>query len=234
MEGKLLILCDELPKDYERHSVKDVYFLKDDYIDPDDNPDRLFVTWDAVIPQDRTFIEQCHKYATTYDEIPPDFILTKTGAVNPKEGNIKGSIQEESFLNAVYLNIERVRRAAANGEDYRAEAIDLAVQFPMQATQQFLEDFSAMLNRKSVVRILPAHSKDTDPETVRYRTNILNAWKNQNVFMREKAASAGLLPPMIYEDFIEVYSRSGTEYSKILALPIFGESKDNKKGKGSK
>lgn len=53
MDGKLLILCDELPRDYEHHSVKDVYFLRSTMIDPDDDPERLFVTWDAVIPKDR-------------------------------------------------------------------------------------------------------------------------------------------------------------------------------------
>lgn len=68
MDGKLLILCDELPRDYEHHSVKDVYFLRSTMIDPDDDPERLFVTWDAVIPKDRTFIEKCHQYATTYEE----------------------------------------------------------------------------------------------------------------------------------------------------------------------
>lgn len=234
MDGKLLILCDELPRDYEHHSVKDVYFLRSTLIDPDDDPERLFVTWDAVIPKDRTFIEKCHQYATTYEEMPVDFRLRQGGTIDSKHGNMKGSIQEESFMRALDLNIVRVKRAAANGEDYQAEAIDLAVQYPIQATQQFLEDFSSVLNNNGVVRILPAHKSDTDPELVRYRTNLLEAWQNQNRFMRENAAHAKLVEPMIYEDFGEVYSRSSDEIMKIYSLPIFGEVEEENIVKGSK
>lgn len=233
MDGKLLILCDEEPKDYEHYSVKDVYFLRSTMIDPDDNPERLFVTWDAVIPKDRTFIDACHKYATNYEKTPVDFRLRQTGAIDSKHGNIKGSIQEQSFVNALDLNIELVKSAAAKGEDYQAEAIELAAQYPMQATEQFLEDFSATLNNNGIVRILPAHSSNTDPEIVRYRTALLEAWQNQNRFMGDKASYAKLLQPMIYEEFGEVYSRSSDEIMKIYSLPIFGESEETQ-AKGSK
>lgn len=234
MDGKLLILCDEIPKDYEHYSVKDVYFLKSTMYDPDDDPERLFVTWDAIIPQDRTFINKCYKYATTYEQIPADFSIRQTGAIDTKNGNIKGSIQEESFLHTLDYNIERIRIAAANGEDYQAEAIELATQYPMQATEQFLKDISYTLNNNSVVRILPAHKSNTDPELVRYRTNLLEAWQNQNRFMREKSSHAKLLTPMSYEDFIEVYSRSSDEMMKIYSLPIFGEYEESSPEKGSK
>ena len=128
MDGKLLILCDELPKEYEHHSVKDVYFLRRPLIDPYDDPERLFVTWDAVIPKDRTFINGCEHYARTYEEMPSNFRLSQKGTVDPKKGTLKGSIQEDSFLCALDRNVERVREAYENGEDYQAEAIDLAVQ----------------------------------------------------------------------------------------------------------
>lgn len=92
MDGKLLILCDELPKDYEHYSVKDVYFLKSTMIDPDDDPERLFVTWEAVIPTDTTYIETCHQCSFEFKEMPIEMRLKQTGTINPKNGNIKGSI----------------------------------------------------------------------------------------------------------------------------------------------
>ncbi|MDE6141995.1 MAG: hypothetical protein K2G03_05270, partial [Bacilli bacterium] len=229
MDGKLLILCDELPQDDEHYSVKDVYFLRSTMIDPDDDPERLFVTWDAVIPKDRTFINKCHEYATTYEKMPADFLLRETGTIDPKHGNIRGSIQEDSFIHTLDLNIERIKKAAAKGEDYHAEALDLAVQYPMQATETFIEDFSYTLNINGIVRILPAHKSDTEPELVRYRTQLLEAWKNQNRFLREKAAQAKLLTPMLYDNFGEVHSRSIDEMMKIYALPIFGEAEEDAK-----
>lgn len=231
MDGKLLILCDELPKDYEGYSVKDIYFLKSTMIDPEDNSDRLFVCWDAVIPKDQSFLNQCWYYATTYKKMPIDFRLKQTGKIDPKNGSIKGSIQEDSFIRALDLNIESVRRAAAKGEDYRAEAIELAGQYTMQATEQFLEDFSAMLNLNGVVRILPAHKEDTDYEVIRHRTLLLEAWENQNRLMREKASGAKLVEPMVYHDFGEVFSRSSDEIMKVYSLPIFGEAEEETNGR---
>ncbi len=220
MDGKLLILCDELPGDYERYSVKDIYFLKDEMIDPNDNPDRLFVCWDSIIPQDKSFIESCIHYATSYEKVPVDFILHKKGTIDPKHGSIKGSIQEESYVRALDSNIAAIQRAASNNEDYRGYAMDLAVQYPFQATEQFFEDFSQMLNLKGVVRILLAHKKDTDPEIIRERALLLDAWQNQNKLMREHASVAELVSPMVYDDFGEVYSRSGDEIMKVYSLPI--------------
>lgn len=175
MDGKLLILCDELPKDYEHYSVKDVYFLRSKMIDPDDDPERLFVTWEAVIPTDRTFIDTCYQSAREYKEMPIEMRLKQTGKIDSKHGNIKGSIQEDSFINVLDANIKRIRMSAANGEDAYAEALDLSVQYPMQATGQFLWDFSSTLNNNEVVRILPTHSSKTSPEIIQYRTFLLEA-----------------------------------------------------------
>lgn len=61
-------------------------------IDSEDNPERLFVCWDAIIPKDRSFIEGCMNYATTYDQMPVNFRLRKTGMTDGKHGNISGSI----------------------------------------------------------------------------------------------------------------------------------------------
>lgn len=230
MDGKVLILCDELPQDYEHYSVKDVYFLRSTIIDPDDNPERLFVTWDAVIPKDSSFIEACIHYATTYKQMPADFALRQTGTIDPKNGNIKGSIQESSFVETLDSNIKRIRSAIERGEDYQAEAIDLAAQYLWQATEQFLEDFSAMLNLNGVVRILPAHREDTDPEVISNRTRLLEALSNQNKFMGRKASSAKLVESMVYKDFGKVYSRSGDELRIVYSLPIFGEAEEETKG----
>ncbi len=229
MDGRLLILCDELPKDYERYSVKDVYYLRSEIIDPDDNPDQLFVCWDAIIPQDRSFIEGCMHYATTYEQMPVDFRLRETGKIDGKHGNIKGSIQEDSYIHALDRNIALIRSAVQKGEDASGEAMDLAVQYPMQATQQFLEDFSSMLNRNGIVRVLATHKHDVDSKTIRYRNALLEAWQNQNRFMRENASYAKLLNPMVYEDFGQVYVRALDEIMKIYSLPIFGEEQSEER-----
>lgn len=250
MDGKLLILCDELPGDYEHHKVKDIYFLKQVMIDPDDNPDRLFVTWDAIIPKDKSFIEKCMHYASMSESIPADFSLRQRGTIDSKNGNIKGSIQEESFLKSLDSNIAYLKSEALNGEDakiyisqiakelslpeddpqvrksaiqtsLRALAMDLAVQYPFQANEQFFEDFSAMLNANGIVRILLAHKTDQDENLIRERMALMDAWQNQNKFYREKASSAEILEPMMYDEFGEVYSRSSDEIMKVYSLPIF-------------
>lgn len=124
--------------------------------------------------------------------------------------------------------------STANGEDAYAEALDLSVQYPMQATGQFLWDFSSTLNNNGVVRILPTHSSKTSPEIIQYRTFLLEAWQNKNKFMRENASYAELLTPLVYDDFGQVYSRSIEEMMKIYSLPIFGETEEDKHAKGSK
>ncbi|MDE5539698.1 MAG: hypothetical protein K2J20_04355 [Bacilli bacterium] len=229
MDGKLLILCDEKPGDYEKYSVKDIYYLRSVMIDPQEDPERLFVCWDSIIPSDRSFIEACMRYGTFQDKMPVDFPLKQTGMTDGKHGTIKGSIQEESCLNAVRSNIQILRETAQKGGDVKGEAMDLAVQFPMQATQWFIEAFSEMLNQKNVVRILLAHRSDVNPELVRYRMRLLEAWENHNGLMREKASGAKLVEPMIYEDFGQLYSRSGDEMMEIYSLPIFGETSEERK-----
>lgn len=233
MDGKLLILCDELPGDYEHHKVKDIYYLRQVMIDPDDNPDRLFVTWDAIIPKDKSFIEKCMHYASLCETIPPEFRLSQTGAIDSKHGNIKGSIQEDSFMKALdnniaYLKSEAIRKNQNKKEmdkddlvELRGLAMDLAVQYPFQANEQFFEDFSAILNSNGVVRILLAHKSDQDEKLIRERMALMTSWQSQNKLMREKASSAELVEPMMYDEFGEVYSRSGDEIMKVYSLPIF-------------
>lgn len=226
MNGKLLILCDELPGNYERYSVKDIYYLRSEFIDPDDDPERVFVCWDAIIPEDRSFIEDCLCYGMAYAPMPADFRLRETGKTDGKHGSIKGSVQEDSYIRAFDNNIEILRATFQRGEDYEGEARDLAVQFPLQAAQSFFETFSEMLNLKGVVRILVAHKSNVAPELLKHRTEFLEAWRIQNKFMGKSASRAKLLEPMIYNDFGEVYSRSIDEMMEILSLPIFGEPDD--------
>lgn len=115
------------------------------------------------------------------------------------------------------------------GEDFNGEAIELAVQYPMKATQKFLEDFTSMLNLNGVVRILAAHKNDVNPKIVKYRTSLLDAWQNQNRIMRENASFAKLVELMVYENFGQVYSRSVEEMMKIYSLPIFGEEENEER-----
>lgn len=229
MDGKLLILCDELPGDYKGYSVKDVYFLRSEIIDPDDVPERLFVCWDSIIPQDRSFIESCMHYATTYQKIPADFESTKTGKTDGKYGTVKGSIQEDSYVDVLDSNIEILSASYQRGEDIRGEMMELAVQYPMKATQQFLDDFSSMLDKYGIVRVLVAHKGDVDLEVVKYRNALMGSWQNQNRVKREKQSRAELVEPMVYPDFGQLYSRSGNELMKIYSLPIFGEEKNKER-----
>lgn len=223
MDGKLLVLVDEIPANYEHHSVKDIYFLKSTIRYPEEDTDKIFVTWDAIIPKDTEFLDMCTYYARTYAKIPANFWLRRKGAIDPKNGNINDSIQESSYAQVLASNLNRIRKEAERGEDYQALAIDLSVEFPFLATQTFLEDFSQMLNNNGVVRIMLAHKKTTDPEEIRRREMLMDAWKNQNKFMRENASCAEFVPSVFYDDFSEVYSKSTSEMMKVYSLPIFGE-----------
>lgn len=222
MDGKLLVLCDELPKTYEHYKVRDVYFLRQELIDPEDDPEKIFVTWDAIIPKDKSFIAACIGYARSYEDVPLDFAFKQKGEIDPKNGTICGSIQESSYLEALNSNISRVRNIALAHGDYLAEAIDLASQFVFQATDKFLGDFSKMLNNKGVVRVLATHKNTTDPNEIRHRTQILEAWQNKNRLMKENQANAELVEPMVYDAFGEVYIRANEEMLKVYSLPIFG------------
>lgn len=221
MDGKLLILCDELPGDYEHYQVKDAYFLKEVIRYPEDDPNRLYVCWDSIIPGDKEFIEKCIYYGTSYDKMPADFRLRQKGKIDPKHGNIANSIQEDSYIRALDHNIAIISEEAKTGADYRGYAMDLAVQYPLQAMNQFFYDFSGVLNNNGVIRILLAHKKGTPEEIILEREKLMEAWKNQNEVMHEKASRAQILESMVYEDFGEVYSRSSSEMMKIYSLPIF-------------
>ena len=225
MDGKLLILCDELPETKEHYSIKDYYFLKRDMIDPEDDPEKLFVTWDAIIPKNQSFIDACKYYGLTFEEMPPLFALMQEGKTDPKNGTIHGSLQEESYFNTLNYNRNRVTKLAQDGEDYQAEALDLSCQYPSQATEQFLRNFSSLLNKNGVVRILLCYKNTTDSASVRHRMLLMEAWKNQNRFMRDQSSSAEIVESIAYDDFGEVYSRANEEMLKIYSLPIFGISK---------
>lgn len=224
MDGKLLILCDEDPRDEGKLTIRDKNFLVSEMWDPDDNTDMLFVSFDALIPEDRTFIEQCKLYASFREQPEYDFMLKQKGKTNPKYGTIQGSIQEQCYLDVYLDNIERVKEAHKNGEDVRAEMLELACQYPFAATANFLRRMSDILSKHGVVRVLPAFKKGGDEVFIKYRMDILNAWSDQNKLMGNNRAYASLLEPFEYSEFGELYSKSLDEMMSIMSLPIFGES----------
>lgn len=224
MDGKLLILCDELPGDYKGYSVKDRNFLVSLMRYPEDDPERLFVCWDSIIPEDRSFIEAC-KYYARFTEMPdPMFALSQKGSTDPKHGTIKGSVQEQSYLDTYDALLNYLKGVKQNGGDLYGELMEKAVQFPFDANERFFRDFSKLLQDNGVVRILPAYSDKTHGPTSNYRASMLEAWKNANSFMPGNVrAGAKVLAPMEYSDIGEVYKRSIDEMLQIYSLPIFGE-----------
>lgn len=224
MDGKLLILCDEDPRDEERLTIRDKNFLVSEMWDPEDNTDLLFVSFDALIPQDRTFIEQCKVYGSFRDKPATDFPLTQRGKTNPKYGTIHGSIQEESYLNTYFWFVERVKEAQRKGEDVRAEMLELAFQYQYYATAFFYRDFSNILQKNGVVRILPAFKKGGDKHFDNYRKTLLQGWVDQNEVFRKYRAYTSLLEPFYYDNFAELYSKASDELMNIMSMPMFGES----------
>ncbi len=219
MDGRLLILCDEFPGEYEHYSIKDFYYLKEELENPYGYPERVFASWETIFPSDKTFLNFCHYYARTFEVIPPDFFLQMKGIVDPQNGNIGKSLQEESFMKVLESNYERVRTQARRGEDYRAEMMELVFQYAYQATQQVIDDFSSMLERKNIIRILPAHKKGIEEELKRERTMHLEAWQ-QYVKLVKKETYRDLVEPLDYDEFGEVISRSSKEMMKIYSLPF--------------
>ncbi len=225
MDGKLLILCDEDPRDEERLTIRDKYFLVSEMWDPEDNTDMLFVSFDALIPEDRTFIKQCRYYASFRGQPAADFPLTQRGKTNPKYGTIRGSIQEQSYLNTYLRYVTHIKDIQQIGEDAQAEMLDLACQYPFLANANFFFDFSDILSKHGIVRILPAFKKGRNQDFVKYRQLLLKAWSEQNKFSGAHKAYASLLEPFCYDEFGELYSKASEELMNIMSLPVFGESK---------
>lgn len=226
MDGKLLVLCDETLGEYKHYKVRDAYYLLNDYYDPEDNSNIIFVNWKSVIPDDVEFLERCKHYARTYEEVPADFMYQKKGVIDQRYANVGDSIQERSYYDVLLSNTLSVHSAIANeDEDYQALAIDLACEFPFQATQRFLEDFSSVLKKNGIVRILLAYKTSLDYDTIRRRASLLDAWKNQNRFMREKMSNAEIAGEMSYDDFGKVYTKAQEEMLKVYSLPIFGPTR---------
>lgn len=237
MDGKVLVLCDEMPGDYKDYSVKDRNYLVTPVKDPAEEPERIFVCWDSIIPEDRAFIEGCKYYATFKEKLDPNFILSQRGATNPAFGTIKGSVQEQSYFELYERNLKLLSSRKLEGADLYAEAMELTVQYPFDANQRFFEDFSRLLSMNDVVRILPAYSLETEPNIKNYRAQMLEAWKNANKFMRDEKSCAKVAPAIQYtkekggkdgySDFGEVYCKAGDLLMEIYSLPIFGESPDD-------
>lgn len=229
MDGKLLILCDEDPRDEEKLTIRDKHFLDSEYWDPDDNTDMLFVCFDSLIPEDRTFIEECKLYGSFRANPDPTFMIGQKGKTNPKYGTIHGSVQEASYLKTYLNNIEILKRVQSRGEDIQAEMLEMACQYQFAATSNFLRDISEIVSKHGIVRILPAFKHDADPAFTKYRLDLLEAWQNQNNLPGENKVYASLLQPMEYSDFGEVYSRAMDEMMKIMSLPIFGSEESQPK-----
>ncbi len=213
---------------HDKIKIRDNIFLKKTMRLPEDWDEKIFVSWDSIIPEDRAFIEACKYYATFQDRPDSTFLLSKRGSVDPSRGTIKGSLQEDSFYQVYANNLNYLRELAqkkGKNMEWQAEVMDLAVQYQFQAAHRFLEDFSTVLDHNNIIRILPTFSKNSEPNITKYRKDILEAWNNMNKI--NKQTSAKLLPVEFYSDFDEIfYKKSAEEMMKIYSMPIFGENPD--------
>ena len=223
MDGKLLILCDEMPGEYEHYTVRDRNYLVAPMRNTEEDTDRIFVAWDSIIPEDRSFIEACKYYARLQEKPAPDFALKQKGSSDSRWGSIKGSLQEESFLTEYSNMINYLSRLNAQEKDWQGEAMELSVQYQFDAMQRFYEDFSRIMNLNGVVRIMPCFSRNSEPNITAYRKQVLDCWQNANKFMRGNSSAAIVNDPMVYSNMGEVYSKSTTELLNIMSMPYFFE-----------
>ena len=150
MDGKLLILCDEMPgthsDGHKEYKIRDSRFLAAPMIHPEDDTDRIFVSWDSIIPEDRAFIEQCKHYAR-FTEKPEDplFSIQRRGSTDPADGTLKDSVQEASYYDTFERNFNYLYSLMKKGEDWYGEAMELGVQYPLDADERFFSDLVKLI-----------------------------------------------------------------------------------------
>ncbi len=243
MDGKLMVFCDEIPGRHKilgkEYRVRDSRFLASDYMTMEDlNTDKIFVSWDSIIPEDREFIELCKHYAQFTES--PKALAFRKGGVDFEEGdNIKTSLQEECYYDRYIKNLEYLSSVKQNGGDCYGEAMDLIVQYPFDANSDFFKALTQAIKSKDAVIVLPCFSQEKlDSPITQYRMKLFQAWKDSNEIMKRSTirepseyTSAIIREPYIYSDFGEVlYSKSSDELMKIYSMPIWGiEDPKNKK-----
>ena len=246
MDGNLLILCDEMPgthnDGHKEYKIRDSRFLVAPMRYPEDDTDRIFVSWDSIIPEDRAFIEQC-KYYARFTEKPEDalFSISRRGSTDPADGTLKDSVQESSYYNTFERNLNYLYRTMKKGEDWYGEAMELAAQYSLDADERFFSDLVKLINNNGIVAILPCFAQDrAELPITRYRRDMLDIWKNRNE-MRIKSgfrecgeySTAKVLDYETYTDFGEIlYQKSVDEIMKIYSMPIFGEKTNNSNPSG--
>lgn len=238
MDRHLLILCDEMPGTHNyghrEYKIRDSRFLVQPMRYPEDDTDKIFVSWDSIIPEDRTFIEQC-KYYAQFTEKPEDplFSIARKGSVDPAEGTLKDSVQEESYFHVFDRNLNYLYKLMETGGDWQTEAIELRTQYFLDANEQFFNDFTKLLNSNGIVAILPCFSEEKSRlDITRYRREMLDYWKSRNEIRRQSGfrrcdeySTADVLKFETYSDFGEIlYAKSTEELMKIYSMPIWGES----------
>lgn len=242
MDGKLLILCDEKPgthkmPDGKEYVIRDSMFLRRPILLPEDDTDKVFVSWNSIIPEDRWFIEACKHYAKFTEKPQADFILRKRGSTDPATGTIKESLQENSYYGTYERNLKYLSNISK--ELLNAEAMELSVQYPFDATQRFLDDFTEMVEQNGFVGILPTFSKNSESRISRYRLEMFEAWKNNNELAKKmnkrdykKYSTATIFDTAQYDDFAEIlYGKSTDALMQIYSMPDFYDDTNSSHGK---
>lgn len=227
MDGKVLVICDEMPGVYEEYSVKDSKYL----ISPDVNfyeeESIIYTSWDSIIPEDRSFIVACKKYARFEEKPPADFVFKKRGAIDPGGGTIRDSIQEESYLKEYRQNVDWLERLHNEGKDWQEEALELASQYSVAATQRFFEDFSQILSMNGIVSIIPCFSENSDTKTIEYRKAMLSSWRNADGYMKRRSSVVRLNDFSTYSDFRDIFKKACDEALTIIGMPYFFEEDED-------
>lgn len=236
MDGKLLILCDEMPgvhnDGHREYKIRDSRFLRLPQWYPEDlDSDKIFVSWDSIMPEDREFIELCKHYAKFTEKPTPDFVLKQKGSTDPESGTLKESMQETCYYDRYRANLNYLSSLMQKGKDWYGEAMELAVQYPLDANSDFFKAFTEAINNNGVVTVLPCFSEEKESSPITgYRMQLFEAWKNNNEMMKKSSirnsseyTTAIIREPHIYSDFGEVlYSKSSDELMRIYSMPIFG------------
>lgn len=244
MDGKLLILCDEMPgvhnDGYKDYKIVDNRFLRSPkWYTEELNSDKIFISWDSIIPEDREFIELCKHYANFTEKPAPDFVLKQKGSTDPESGTLKESMQEMCYYERYSKNLNYLSSLMQKGEDWQGQAMEFAVQYVSDANSDFFKAFTDAINLNSIVKVLPCFSTEkADSPITRYRMKLFEAWRNMNEVMKKSAirepseyTTAIIREPHMYSDFGEVlYSKSSEELMQIYSMPTFGpiESKGKK------
>lgn len=246
MDGKLLVLCGERPTvdEYEERldeqgrsiykktdgtyvngenkvvtvdthkNVISATKLQGPIITPYVNDrDMLFVDWETVIPSDIEVLRQAIAHANTTEEVPYKFFL---------DASKRDSIMQQAYLN-------RLSEMIQTGDRPR-------VDFQFLAMEDFMQQFTRLIEKIGVVRILPTYPNQDDSDINMARAKLITAWGDRNRMHAHfgEGTSIEVLPPVMYNEFGEIYAKAEDEMLKIISAPFWFEKENDEEEHGGR